>query len=502
MTKLGLAHALVAASAVLLLVSAACANGDDDVPVTPTSTTAPEPTATPTNTATPTATPEPTPTPEPTATPTVTPTPLPPTPTATPEPTPTFSPGVVILPTPPPRTPTATPEPEDPVARQMQVLGLRVNVLRGLSTGEPVQRTFITREQMSVRVLNNLEESTERLRETERLYKVLGMLSEEQDLYEIQLSLLTEGVLGTYDSETDEFFLVEDGEQGFGLTEERVYVHEYAHFLQDQNYDLRTSLDELEGTTDERLAFIALVEGDARIVEILYMLNNFDDEQIAAAQPEPSQALIDAFTAAPRVVQRTYNFPYLEGGRFAATLQTFSGWEAVDSAHESPPRSTEHILHPDRYLNGDDPQEVTLPAVAEILGEGWETVRRGTFGEFLMQAYLETDFDSARAATAAEGWGGDTFELVAGPEDQSVVVLSSLWDTGPDAVELYDTFLEFTAARTGVEWETADGELQRTAMMALPDQRIFILGVQQAVIVIFAPDDATMEAVRVGVIGG
>ena len=355
---------------------------------------------------------------------------------------------------------------------------------------------------MADRVLGSLDESRERLEGTERLYKVLGMLNEEHDLYEIHLSLLTEGVLGTYDSETDEFFLVEDVEREFSLTEERIYVHEYVHFLQDQNYDLKTSLDELEGTLDERLAFIALIEGDARIAEILYMLNNFDEGQMAASQPEPSQALIDAFLAAPRVVQRTYNFPYVEGGRFAATLQTFSGWEAVDRAHDTPPRSTEHILHPDRYLNGDDPQEVAMPAVAEILGEGWELVRRGTLGEFLLQAYMEIDVDPARAATAAEGWGGDTFELVVGPDGRSVVALSSLWDAEPDSVEFYDTFLEFTAARTGVEWETTDGEVQRTALMVLPDQQIFILGVQQAVIMIFAPDGATLEAVRVGVIGG
>ena len=487
MRKLGLAPALMAATVVLLLLSAACADEDNDVPVTPTATTAPEPTVTPASTPTATPTIEPSPTPEPTATPTATLTPLPPTPTATPEPTPTFSPGTVILPTPVPRSPTATPELEDPVARQMDALGLRINVLRGLSSLEPVQRTFISREQMAGRVLNSLDESRERLEDTERLYKVLGMLSEEQDLYEIRLSLLTEGVLGTYDTETDEFFVVEDDEREFSLTEERIYVHEYVHFLQDQNYDLETSLDELEGTLDERLAFIALIEGDARIAEILYMLNNFDEGQMAAAQPEPSQALIDAFLAAPRVVQRTYNFPYVEGGRFAATLQTFSGWEAVDRAHDAPPRSTEHILHPDRYLNGDDPQEVAMPAVAEILGEGWELVRRGTLGEFLLQAYMETDFDPARAATAAEGWGGDTFELVAGPDGQSVVALSSLWDTEPDAVEFYNTFLEFTAARTGVEWETTDGEVQRTALVVLPDQQIFILGVQQAVIMIFAP---------------
>ena len=130
-------------------------------------------------------------------------------------------------------------------------------------------------------VLGKMDEDREKIETEGRLYQVLGVLSQNQDLYEMQLALLTEGVLGVYDDESGEFLVVEDEDrEQFSIAEQLVFVHEYVHFLQDENYDLHASLEGLDDKYDENLAFLALVEGDA-------IKSNICSDSIVEIAPRP-----------------------------------------------------------------------------------------------------------------------------------------------------------------------------------------------------------------------
>ena len=53
-----------------------------------------------------------------------------------------------------------------------------------------------------------------------------------------------------------------------------------------------------------------------------------------------------------------------------------------------PPKSTEQIMHPEKYLNKprDNPLPVTMPDLTKTLGAGWK--RTGDFGRYRWKKWL------------------------------------------------------------------------------------------------------------------
>ena len=432
--------------------------------------------------------PSPSPSPSPTPSPTATPSPA-----HTPEPAPTFSPGSAILPTMVASTPTPMPNAEDTLSRRLDAIGLRINVLRELSSTRPIDREFITREQLAVNLRQLFDEDLDEFDKQQRLYTTLGILDEGVDLYELHLGLYGEGVLGYYDDEVEKFYVVQDSEE-FSPADERTYAHEFVHDLQQQHFDLYSTRKSLEGNSDGGQAFRALYEGDALVAELLYLTNRMDAEEQQASQTEPSEELTQAFLEAPHVIQRTYILAFQEGLQFVAELYRSGGWDSVNDAFTELPQSMEQIIHPDKYASGEQPVQVEVPDLIESLGQGWALVTEDTIGEFLLQAYMETDFSPQKAFDAADGWGGDRFRLFKGPLGGHLLVISIVWDTEDDAQEFFDTFKEFTESRTGGEWITPGSE-GSPARMILPEQTIQMSIDMLSTLLMFAPDQQTLDTV-------
>ena len=450
----------------------------------------------------PTPVPTPIPTPAPTSTPTATPTPVPPTATPTPTATPEFVPAPVILPLGP--VPSVTPAPlrDMTFPERLEAIGLRVNAIRDLSSEDSeVEHELLTEEELSDLVLELFEEDREDIEKEEELFKVLGILRGEQDLYEILTGLYTGGVLGLYRAEENKFYLLGESDD-FGPHEEMIYVHEFTHALQQLHFDFDGKFDAIEDNTDASFALRALVEGDARVSELLYMQEFLTEEEQAESQGTPTQALIDAFRAAPYIVQRAYGFPYQDGANFVLNLyQNLGGWDAIDMAFSNPPGSTEQILHPEKYIAGDEPIAVDLPDLLPTLGEEWELVVRDTLGEFYLRSYLEMGTPREQALAAAEGWGGDSYALFHGPEGGVFLVLSHEWDTEEDATEYYEAFGDLTARRTGLEWSPHEGDSTwfghwRTAQRLDFESggTIFMQIDGSRTVAIFSPDVALLKA--------
>ncbi len=475
--------------AALLTVAAACSDGAES----PT----PEPTATPS--VIPTTTPSPVPpTPLP---PTSTPTPLPPpTATLTPEPTPTFAPAASILPTAvvPLGTPTAMAG--DPRDRELDAIEYRVNIIRDLSSKRSVEREFFGRAELRDLLLELFEEDREEILKDQKLYATIGILPRETDLFDLLLGLYGEGVLGLYRAEEEKFYIVQDGED-LDFEQQRTYVHEFVHALQQQHFDFQTAFDAVEDNSDASTAISALVEGDARLAETVYTFEHMTEAERQASQGTASQELIDSFQSAPAVIQRRFLFPYVEGVQFTLSLYQAFGFAALDDAFANLPASTEQILHPEKYVTPDLPVTVEVPDFTAALGEGWTLVREDTFGEFMLQAYLGAAVPPITAQDAAAGWGGDSISTLEGPGGETAVVIAIVWDTEPDAEEFYNTFLDFTTARTGAQW--VDGVPPGAASrMALDGQVIFVTGAGTSTLVVFAPDDTAVENVRAALAGG
>ena len=353
------------------------------------------------------------------------------------EATPTTAQG--LSPTPAAGAPTAPPKPTptvDPVQVYSRVLADLASV-RGLTPTEDVTPEFMTREELQATLLEDLEESAEDIHHAELFYKILGLIPQDDDLHQLFLDLYTEQVAGFYDSETEELYLISGSqEDGLSALEEITLAHEYVHALQQQHFDIESMLEAVDENSDASSALRALVEGDATVAEFRYMLTHIDQERLIEALTGSGDYDSSAFDSAPYVLRESLLFPYVQGQTFITALQTSSpGWKVVNEAFGNPPASTEQVIHPEKYVSGEAPVAVSLPDVADALGEDWEAVYSDVMGEFFLRTYLETRTTELSAAEAAAGWGGDRFTLLKGPDEEYALVSLLEWDTARDARE-------------------------------------------------------------------
>ncbi len=414
----------------VVLLAAACSSGATATPTSPVESTRPPPTSTPT--------PAP---PVPTATPAATPTPaLAPTDEATPAvtPTPTVAPTDEA-------TPAATPTPRQVGAAllaRLKEIEQRVIGLRGLEPEEEPARRFVTREELQERFRKHAEEHAEEIAIGQEILTLLGLLEEGQDLLELQVSQLTDRVLGFFETDTGDLFVV--GEAGdFGLVEEFTYAHEFVHALQQARFGLAALQKEREDDSEAQAALQALVEGDATLAQLAYAQRHMNINRLVRELDQ----LGDGDDEIPFVLRQSLIFPYIDGRDFVQTLFREGGWDAVDEAFRSPPVTTEQIMHPEKYRAGEAPLAVTLPDIPGGLGAGWKERDADVMGELSIQILLDAFLSERDADRAAAGWGGDRLVLLAGPDGQRLLVTLVRWDSEKDAKEFFDAYVQMLKRR-------------------------------------------------------
>lgn len=220
-----------------------------------------------------------------------------------------------------------------------------------------------------------------------------------------------------------------------------VVAHELGHSLQFQHF----SVPAIASVTDEdaRLARLALLEGDAMLVmtAVAADTNHLPLSRVlvrlAQGALEASllgyQAALEQspeLRSAPPFQRERLVFPYQAGASFVAQVHRAGGFALVNRLYEVPPATTEHILHPERYLAG----ELAVPVRAPKTPAGWTWVESGHVGELLVRAMLDVCNRRPASHVAAEGWGGDAFTVMR-RGDQGGLLLVSTWDSAQDAEE-------------------------------------------------------------------
>jgi hypothetical protein len=289
------------------------------------------------------------------------------------------------------------------------------------------------------------EYSAEEARNDAITLSAFDFLSKEFDLFGFNLDLLTEEVLGYYDTEKNAFFII-DEDDDFDVLERLTHAHEAVHALQDQHYDL-DRLDEDTLDSEASLALAALMEGDATLVQSIYLISGYmgPDEllEVLTASLDFETPVLDS---APPILARELLFPYLDGAAFAEALYTRGGFEAIDQAWLNPPQSTEHILHPERYINGDAPKVVSLAPLTDTLGHGWKSIDEDTFGELYLREYLAQQLDGGSVELASTGWGGDRYAVYWNEDEEALVMLLRLtWDSPEDSEEFLNLYQDYPA---------------------------------------------------------
>lgn len=420
----------------------------------------------------------------------------PPSPPDTPTPTahPSETPVPTLSPTPaaPTRTPAPGTAPSGQILATIEVIEFEMEALRGLAGTSPVTRTLLTRDELTRYLQIEFEEeySPQEVAADTRILATFDFVPEEIDLRQILVDLYSAQVLGMYDDEVQTLFVVSDGE--FDLMDRLTLAHEYVHSLQDQIFGLDSFVDDDQLNDDQYLARMALVEGDATLAMTQYLLAHLRElspEDLQSLQEE-DEGSAEALAAAPVIIRETLAFPYNEGTEFVTLLQE-QGWQAVDAAFADPPQSTEQILHPDKYLERDEPQLVSLPPLTDTLGTGWARIDSETLGEFQTTLYLAQQVDQATAEQASAGWDGDRYTVYGRGEDE-LLVLATVWDSEADCAEFVAAYQQYATTKYGRDPSRTERE---AIWWQTPDQATVLRWSEERSLLVVGPDLTTIEKV-------
>lgn len=254
--------------------------------------------------------------------------------------------------------------------------------------------------------------------------------------------VLKEQVVGFYDRSIDKVFIpdvrLRTEEE---LMEQRgVLAHEVHHALQAQHFGKMPKA----ASSDESIAQLALIEGDAMVAMGAWL-----GAEAGAPVGRTLRRIVEVTKRVPMstvtrgddrkkldkaldLTRKQLEFPYQEGMLLVSDVYRAGGFPLVDKMYGSFPRSTEQVLHPEKYLAGEDPRPVADPRPPP----GYTLGTVDTLGELDTRTLFERCLDGKAAESAAAGWAGDRYGVFVGPDRRLATAWISAWDTDKDADEV------------------------------------------------------------------
>jgi hypothetical protein len=329
-----------------------------------------------------------------------------------------------------------------------------------------------------------------RLAEVELGLKAFGLIPESMDLGTYVPELLTSQIAGFYDPHRKALAVVdrpggllgtEAGAQlGAEMTrkmEDGLLVHELTHAIQDQHFDL-DRLSDPDPLSDGGVARLALVEGDATLVMMdglirapledvpeasglvgeLMADGGGEEGSPVAGQGLPGQK---EMASAPAWFRDQLLFSYSRGAAFCLEVRRRGGQKLLDYAFAvDPPRSSEQILHPEKWFGRrDDPVVIVWPDLGREL-PGYAKAAEGQLGEEGIAVLLRPALPNGeQAAAAAAGWGGDRFGVYRQAGRRLLAWIAD-WDTEEAAARF-----QAAVSRLGAGWTVVRAAPRRVTVL-------------------------------------
>jgi hypothetical protein len=143
--------------------------------------------------------------------------------------------------------------------------------------------------------------------------------------------------------------------------------------------------------------------------------------------------------SAPLYIRASLLFPYRDGFRFQHALVQKMGDSAFTKVFKEAPLSSQQILHPEMYLNGVQPADPAVPALANA--QDYKEVVAGSVGEFDHAVLIEQYTSKAEAGELSPKWRGGNMALLEHKRDKNVVmVYASEWQDEAAARNMFDAY--------------------------------------------------------------
>ncbi len=334
--------------------------------------------------------------------------------------------------------------PDEDEFNAIQRLALEAEKFRGLKFIRPVDIRIENKEAMRAYVRSKVKRS-----EIDRMrirYQALGMLDEEMTTDDILEEIdESDPPLGYYDPKLNRLVVRDDVAPGLLMLGRRraqvenraAMLHELVHALQDQHYQIDRALEQ-ERPADERAARMALVEGDATLAMINYIVKRLGLKfESVIREQETFRHVIGieramSFSRRLTAAQMKLLFRYQRAALFVAGLLDDGGWEAVNGAFRSMPTSTSQIYEYQRYMEKWSAPVLKSPSIATLKRAGYRVLQSDVLGRLDLDVYLSRGV--ADTESIASDWNGDRL-LVLGRKGK----YAAYWIVGlsdPRSVEL------------------------------------------------------------------
>lgn len=331
---------------------------------------------------------------------------------------------------------------------------------RGLAFQAPVSIEYSRKEQTKklLRQIIDRDYTPEEMENLQKAFLSLGLIDEADfDINKI-IDLYVEQAAGFYDPITKKLYLTDwlnkkdvlvsllEFVAQKDLSGELLLSHELTHALQDQHYDLEKFIMEDKDNLDMILARHAVTEGDATAVGFNVVAGRYGKSVQASPElprliQKEAKKLGSGFGNLSPIVREQLLFPYYGGLYFTREVLVARGWTGMDAVYKKPPRSTEQILHPEKFLKVvDEPKPLKKPSLDFLKKAGHRFIMASTLGELGTQILLAEYVGKKKSAAASEGWGNDFFSVWEDQEKFLPFVWVTVWDSDLDAKEFFDLY--------------------------------------------------------------
>lgn len=315
-----------------------------------------------------------------------------------------------------------------------------VERIMGLKALAPIPRSLLTREQINELVTSRMNEESSggQITDEERFLQLFGFVDNKFDLAQGVINTLTEQATALYDYKTKQLYLstwTPEDMQEFAL------VHELAHAIADQHFDLGKYVDKSK-SADGDLARSAVIEGQASWVMTEWVMlqtgrslrNNGLLAAAAAGASRYEVSEYPVFSSQPLYIREAMLFPYTEGMIFQQHVLERYGQQGFDRVFSTAPTSTQQVLNPESYFVERAPSEPKLP---RLRLRGFKRASRGDVGQFDHAVLLEQHISEQEADRVAPLWRGGRYEIWSNDDDsKSVLRYASDW-ADADAARTY-----------------------------------------------------------------
>lgn len=289
---------------------------------------------------------------------------------------------------------------------------------------------------------SNKYSSIQRLGHEEFIFKSLGVIPKNYNYQNCYLNSDSRSIKAFYSEELSAII----SKNSISL-EDDILAHEVVHALQEQNFNLTHIKKEASRFTDTAIGLASILEGDAVLVQKLYLRNHPRDR----SREELSSKLFSTNQKEskdcelPSKLQELYDFPYLFGYLFAK----HQGFKNLDQIlRKFSIISTKEILE-NKLQKPNNYKYFTVKSNNQFLG--LKEQFRDTLGQQFIRLLFSNYLNAVDSIRAAKGWVTDQFIVYSKTEKPSAFQWHSLWTSETDAIEYRNAWITFLSAQNKIK---------------------------------------------------